>query len=210
MRYEKTHKESTHRRILEVASRRFRQQGFSGVGVATIMADAGLTHGGFYSHFSSKDALIEEVIAESMDEFFRRMMEAVQDDGLKGFVRYYLREKHRDRPEKGCPVSTFSVEIGSQSEKAREIFTKKYLRMVEHIESLLPEPNRKRALAIYSSLVGALQLSRVVSDAKLAGQILEAGQKAAFRLAKIKPQSEEIPTMAVPPDPSPSENSAAS
>ncbi len=198
MRYEKTHKETTHRRIVEVASRRFRREGFSGVGVAAIMAEAGLTHGGFYSHFSSKDALIEEVISESMDEFFRRMMEAVQDEGLKGFVRYYLREKHRDRPEKGCPVSTFTIEIGRQSGKAREVFTKKYERMVDHIESLLPEPSHKKALAIYSGLVGALQLSRIVSDSKLSDQILESGQKAALRLAKIKPQPQEENAPPVP------------
>ena len=101
MRYGKDHKENTHRRVVEVASARLRKEGLDGVWVATLMGEAGLTHGGFYSHFASKEALVEEVIEAGMDETFARVTEVSKEGGLEGLIRFYLRPSHREHPERG-------------------------------------------------------------------------------------------------------------
>ena len=103
MRYQKDQKEITHRRVVEVAAARFRKDGLDGVGVATLMGEAGLTHGGFYSHFASKEALIQEVIDTGMDDSFARLTESTEGAGIEGFIRRYLRPSHREHPERGCP-----------------------------------------------------------------------------------------------------------
>lgn len=183
MRYAKDHKENTHRRVVEVAAARFRKEGLAGVGVATLMGDAGLTHGGFYSHFASKEALIREVIEAGMDETFARITEAAKSGGIEAFIRHYLRASHREHPEKGCPAAVLGPEIARHSEATRSAFTRKLRRMVSHIESLLPYPDIETAQAVCATLVGTLQLALTVSDARLSDQLLKAGQAAALSLA---------------------------
>jgi TetR/AcrR family transcriptional regulator, transcriptional repressor for nem operon len=184
MRYKKDHKENTHRRVVEVAAARFRKEGLDGVGVASLMGDAGLTHGGFYSHFVSKEALIEEVIEAGMDDSFARIIEASRDGGIEAFIHFYLRPSHREHPERGCPAAALGPEIARHSKATRSAFTRKLRRMVSHIESLLPNPNAETARAIFATLVGTLQLARTVSDPELSDQLLTAGQAAALSLAR--------------------------
>jgi TetR/AcrR family transcriptional regulator, transcriptional repressor for nem operon len=183
MRYRRDHKENTHRRVVEVAAARFRKEGLESVGVATLMGDAGLTHGGFYSHFASKEALVKEVVEAGMEESFARIIEASREGGIEGFVRFYLRPSHREHPERGCPAAALGPEIGRHSKATRSAFTRKLRRMVSHIESLLPNPNVEIAQAIFATLVGTLQLARAVSDSALSDQLLKAGQEAALSLA---------------------------
>lgn len=184
MRYDKDHKENTRRRVLEVAAARFREDGLDSVGVATLMGDAGLTHGGFYSHFPSKEALIEEVIDTGMDEDFKRIKAATQEGGIEAFIEYYLRPAHRDNPSRGCPAAALTPEIARRSPATRQAFTRRLERMVAYIDSLLPESNIEVARAIFGTMLGALQLARTVSDEKLSDQLLKSGQAAALLLAR--------------------------
>jgi TetR/AcrR family transcriptional regulator, transcriptional repressor for nem operon len=184
MRYRRDHKENTHRRVVEVAGARFRKEGLDSVGVATLMGDAGLTHGGFYSHFASKEALVEEVVEAGMEETFARIREASKEGGIEGFIRFYLRAGHREHPEKGCPAAALGPEIGRHSKATRNAFTRKLRRIVSLIASLLPNPNAEIAQAIFATLVGTLQLARAVSHSALSDQLLKAGQEAALLLAK--------------------------
>lgn len=184
MRYSTDHKEETHRRIIEVAAKRFRTDGIDNVGVASLMGDAGLTHGGFYSHFKSKDALVAEVIESGMNDSYDRISAASKDGGIEAFIRTYLRPENLEHPERGCPAAALGSELRRQPKPAREAFTRKYKRITSHIESLLPPGNIQLARAIFATLAGSLQLARTVPDPKLASEILASGQSAATTLAR--------------------------
>src|SRR4029450_10554690 len=143
------------------------------------MGDAGLTPGGFYSPFASKEALIEEVVEAGMEETFERVVESSREGGIEAFIRFYLRPSHREHPERGCPAAALGTEIGRHSKATRNAFTRKLRRIVSHIASLLPTPNAETAQAIFATMVGTLQLSRTVCDPELSDQILKAGLAAA-------------------------------
>jgi TetR/AcrR family transcriptional repressor of nem operon len=185
MRYDKSHKETTHRRVVETASARFQKEGLDSVGVANLMKDAGLTHGGFYSHFPSKEALIEEAIVSSMEATFARLCRVAEDGGIEEFIRYYLRPGHRDHPEKGCAAAALAAEIARHSKPTRAAFTEKTRKLISLIEARLPKPDAATARAIFATLVGAIQLSRAVSDSKLSDKMLEAGETAALSLVRM-------------------------
>jgi TetR/AcrR family transcriptional repressor of nem operon len=185
MRYDKSHKETTHRRVVETASARFRKEGLDGVGVANLMKDAGLTHGGFYSHFPSKEALIQEAIVSSMEATFARLSGAAENGGIEEFIRMYLRPAHRDHPEKGCAAAALGCEIARHSKATRAAFTDRVRKLVSLIEMRLAKPDASTARAIFSTLMGALQLSRAVSDRDLSDKMLEAGETAALALVRM-------------------------
>src|SRR6187402_2233120 len=129
MRYTPDHKEATHRRIVETAAERFRKEGLEAVGVASLMADAGLTHGGFYSHFPSKEALVGEALIAAMEATFTRLSQAGETGGIQGLIEYYLRPTHRDRPERGCVAAALAGEIARQPSKIRTAFNRGYERV---------------------------------------------------------------------------------
>src|SRR3954466_10350039 len=112
MRYTKDHKQATRQRILEAAGRRFKRDGIDGAGLATVMADAGLTNGAFYAHFSSKEDLVANVLAKQL-RAQRRSLDAEPSDraGLEPFVRSYLSAEHRDQLAEGCPSAAMLDEI---------------------------------------------------------------------------------------------------
>jgi AcrR family transcriptional regulator len=193
MRYPKEHKDQTRRRVVEVASARFRREGLDGVGVASLMSEAGLTHGGFYSHFPSKEALIEEVFASGMEENFQRLAEASEQGGIEGFVGRYLRPGNREHPERSCPAGALGSEIHRHSRKAREAFARKLERTVAKLRELLPASRKDRAEAIFAVLVGTIQLARAVPDLAQSDQILESGKAAALALATEPNQKEVSP-----------------
>jgi TetR/AcrR family transcriptional regulator, transcriptional repressor for nem operon len=184
MRYEKSHKETTRRRVVETASARFRKEGLDGVGIASLMNDAGLTHGGFYSHFASKEALIAEAVASSMEGTFANLSRAAENGGIEEVIRVYLRPRHRDHPEKGCAAAALAAEIARQSKPTRTAFTKKTNALISFIEKQLPNPDAATARAIFATLMGALQLSRAMSDRALSDKMLEAGETAALALVR--------------------------
>lgn len=181
MRYDKDHKDRTHRHVLAVASERFRRDGFAGVGVASLMKDAGLTHGGFYGHFRSKQALVEAVISEGLEDTLHHLETAATD--IESLVDFYLRPEHRENRAQGCAAAALAAEIVREPKRARTAFTRKLARIIAHIRSLLPDRNEHRAQAIFALLVGILQLSRAVSDRTLSDQLLQAGRTAVLALA---------------------------
>lgn len=195
MRYEKGHKEQTRKRVVDVASARFRAQGIEATGVAGLMADAGLTHGGFYAHFKSKDDLVREAIAEAHARSRETWTNEVQaakergEDGLEVIVRRYLRTAHRDRPEAGCSVAALAQEVARNDLKTRDVMAHAADEIVAIIASELPsslleEKARETAYAIFGLLIGTLQLARVTTDKALSESILQSGQDAALRLAR--------------------------
>src|SRR5918993_1990533 len=195
MRYEKGHKDQTRKRVVDVAAARFRAQGIGGTGVAGLMADAGLTHGGFYAHFKSKDDLVREAIAvahaRSRETWAKEVLAAKErgEDGLEVIVRRYLRTAHRDRPEAGCSIAALAQEVARNAPETRHVMAQAADEIVAIIASELPasvpdEKARETAYAIFGLLIGTLQLARVTTDKALSESILQFGQDAALRLAR--------------------------
>ncbi|MGJ4856882.1 TetR/AcrR family transcriptional regulator [Labrys sp. La1] len=190
MRYDKGHKDETHRHILETAALRLLRDGIDGTGIAPLMADAGLTHGGFYSHFASKDALVREAVTHTLTQRRGKLRRSAEraDDPIEGLIRYYLRPIHRDTPGQGCAIAALSGEIARQSEKTRAAFTEELFGSIGVIADHLPggdaEARRSTALAIMALLAGTLQLARVVPDPEQSNAILENGVEAALKLAR--------------------------
>lgn len=193
MRFEKGHKERTHGHILDVASRRFRQDGFSASGLAAVMSDAGLTNGAFYGQFASKEALLQEVLASSLS-WQRAQLERVGQDGavIEDVIRRYLDRSHVGRLGEGCPSAALLPEVGRQSETTRQAYADGLTSYVCVLSQYLPDPgseaSKRRAMALFSLLVGTLQIARAMPDATLAEDILESGVEAALALIG---QSEE-------------------
>ncbi len=182
MRFEKGHKEKTRKRILDVASRRFRKDGAAASGVAGIMAEAGLTNGAFYAHFESKESLLQETLADTMAD---RRAQLERDIGvgssIEDAIRWYLNKPHFEEGEEGCPSAALLPEIGRQSESTRKAYEDGLLSFVSALAAYLPDPgaasSKQRAMAIFSLLVGTLQIARAVTDEALAEGILEAVSK---------------------------------
>jgi AcrR family transcriptional regulator len=186
MRYEKGHKDSTRQRIVEVASRQFREHGVAAVGIAGIMSDAGLTNGAFYAHFDSKEDLVREVLSHA--GFRNKLSRAAENGtGLEGAIRDYLSQNHRDNPGQGCPTSALVSEIARHPRATRDAFTGKVDGVIELIAAGLDAASeaerRRKAVAIYALIVGTLQLARAVSDKRLSGEILQSGADEAVTLA---------------------------
>ncbi|MFC5740216.1 TetR/AcrR family transcriptional regulator [Dyella tabacisoli] len=190
MRYAKGHKESTRERIVQAASRRFRQDGAEGVGVAALMAEAGLTHGGFYSHFDSKEALLRAAVEDSMTQTLDELTRLAKryGDDVTALARGYLHHQHRDHPESGCAAAALAPELARHAPDTRAVFTVRLQALFKLIEARLPPTlpaaqRRERSMAIFAALMGSLQLARAVDDAALSERILQGGIHAATILA---------------------------
>ena len=157
-------------RILDAASRMFREKGFDAVSVAAVMQAAGLTHGGFYGHFTSKD----DLFAKSLDHVLAT--KADPGPGFDEFVRAYISPAHRDDPGQGCPTAALASEARLQSPEAREALTAGLRAQVERLAQALPGESpadqRRAAMGVWSAMVGALILSRAVNDPALSEDIL--------------------------------------
>lgn len=166
-------------RILEVAGALFRERGFDGIGVADIMKRAGLTHGGFYGHFASKDDLAAEITSRVLDRdgWLERLTGAARPSA-GDVVRAYLSRRHRDDPGHGCLFAALGSDVARQPRSVRRAFTDGLRLRVETLRRILPARSaaarRRKALAMLSGLVGALILSRAVDDPKLSDEILDA------------------------------------
>lgn len=170
----------TRRRIVETAAREFREKGIHATGLADVMAAAGLTHGGFYRHFSSKDQLITEACGLGMEALVEKA-EAVSSrcEGKSAFeaiVGSYLDPKHRDNLADGCPLAGLGSELARSDEETRAAVSAGLLGLVD----LLTKQSRRRkreaaksdALFAVSAMVGAVTLSRIVTDPQLSAEIL--------------------------------------
>jgi TetR/AcrR family transcriptional repressor of nem operon len=194
MRYGKEHKEETHKKVVEAASRRFRKDGIEATGVVDLMADVGLTHGGFYAHFSSKETLVKEAIAAASQKSRERLEREIENaraegrDPLEQVVRQYLTALHRDRPDRGCCVAALGSEIARHPRKTREAFTEGLEKTIGIIANALPErvtsQRKEKACAIFSTMIGTLQLARAVSDSTLSQSVIDAGIAAALQIGR--------------------------
>ena len=186
MRYSREHKLETHARIVKKASVQLREKGAHGVGVADLMKDAGLTHGGFYAHFDSREALVIEAFAHAMDrgnERWRKLAEqTAPDKRLAAIVDSYLTKAHRDDPGNGCAIPTLGAEIARESPKTRKAFAAKLEQMVdilaEQIPALPRKTARKQAMATLATMMGTLVLARVAGNGEFSDEILAAGREA--------------------------------
>lgn len=189
-----TRKEITHERIVDAASRALRKYGYAGVAVAEVMKDAGLTHGGFYAHFASREALLVEAIehaGKSAVSRFRTNFDARRADGMRPFRAYvetYLDDAFLAHPETGCPVAALCSEMPRQTPEVREASSARVRRMIEVLRQMLPEgfPPEQAALVV-GSLIGAMQVARAVGSLE-EGRAVLAASRAAL-IAQYDPQS---------------------
>src|ERR1700712_4531417 len=186
MRYSKEHKLETHARIVKKASVRLREKGAHGVGVADLMKDAGLTHGGFYAHFESREARVIEAFGYAMDrstDRWRKLAEQTPPDKrLATIVNSYLTTTHRDDPGHGCAVPTLGAEIARESPRTRKAFAGRLEQMVEMLADQIPgvsrKAARKQAMASLATMMGTLVLARVAGNGEFSDDILGAGRDA--------------------------------
>jgi TetR/AcrR family transcriptional repressor of nem operon len=162
----------TRRNIVDAAARLFRARGIDAVSVADIMQSLGLTVGGFYRHFESKEALVAEAIESAS---LQSMSGAVEAEAL---LASYLSMAHRSNLERGCPVAALCSEVAHQGRVTRKAFSAAVERLVARVESAAPGMDKKRVLVTATELVGALMLARATTDEKLAREILDAASSA--------------------------------
>jgi TetR/AcrR family transcriptional regulator, transcriptional repressor for nem operon len=200
MRYSKEHKQETHTRIVKKAAVLLREKGAHGIGVADLMREAGLTHGGFYAHFDSREALVIEAFAYAMDRSTERWRQIVAqtpaDKRLATIVESYLTSVHRDDPGHGCAVPALGAEIARESPKTRKAFANKLDQMLDMIAEQMPDvprkTARKQAMATLATMAGTLVLARVAGNSELSDDILAAGREATLgHAAPAKPAAKK-------------------
>ena len=179
-RYGRDRKVSTRRAIVEAAGRRLKLDGIDGSGVTTLMHDAGLTNGAFYTHFSSKDELVTTAIADQLARQRATLRAVATDrDGVEAFVRFYLSAAHRDDRSEGCPSAALLDEVARCSVTARAVYSAGVTAIIDDIAAVL-DPNNPtcangRAWVLIVSLIGTLQMARAVLDPGLSDAVLEHG-----------------------------------
>ncbi|MGI9125356.1 MAG: TetR/AcrR family transcriptional regulator [Mycobacterium sp.] len=179
-RYSADHKSQTRKRILETAGRHFKQHGIDSSGIAAIMSDADLTNGAFYAHFTSKDDLVANVVADQMRGWQETLGSAPLDRAaLEDFVRGYLSPHHRDHPDTGCPSAALLDEIGRCDKATRRAYTQGMQEFVDAVATCLspddPSAAHPQAIGLFTICVGTLQLARAVTDRRLSDDILKSG-----------------------------------
>ncbi|NBF03834.1 TetR family transcriptional regulator [Pseudomonas sp. Fl5BN2] len=174
MRYSADHKAQTHKRIIKEASKRFRRDGIGATGLQPLMKALGLTHGGFYSHFKSKEELVEKALSVAADDLDTHCAKLfAQEHPLVAFIDNYLSEWHQSSPDQGCPLPTMSSELGQRGQPSPTTDAVLTARVTQVAATLEGENKSQRSLLIMSTLVGALMLSRSVESPELSVQILE-------------------------------------
>jgi TetR/AcrR family transcriptional regulator, transcriptional repressor for nem operon len=181
-RTDPSRKEATHARIVETAARAIRRSGYGGSGVADIMKEAGLTHGGFYAHFDSREAMLAEAAdragAETVATLERIAAAVPPEQALEAMLRAYLSKAHVEGIESGCAVAALGSEMPRQSGRVRRAATRRIKEMIDLVARQLPEWGKpgahERALVTLATAVGALVVARAVDDPKLSEALREA------------------------------------
>jgi TetR/AcrR family transcriptional repressor of nem operon len=171
-----------HERIVDAAAQLFRERGFDGVAVADLMKEVGLTHGGFYGHFSSKEELMAEASVRALTQALERWSELAEhahENPLPALAEAYLSRAHRDDPGAGCLVAALGPEVSRQGPAVRRAVTD-YLRSAcDLLARMVPgrskAARRQKVIATYATLVGAMVMARAVDDRALSQEILDAG-----------------------------------
>lgn len=178
MRKSKLETAQTRQRIVETAATEFRRSGINGIGIADLMSAAGLTHGGFYRHFESKDQLVAEAFAASAAVLRKGKGKG---NGFKAAVSTYLSTTHRDNPSGGCPLAALGSELVRSEKATRIAATQAFVGLVDTIaaqlDELRPDVAKRKALVTVTTMIGALTMSRVVFDTKLSAEILQQTKK---------------------------------
>jgi|SRR6202521_587480 TetR/AcrR family transcriptional regulator, transcriptional repressor for nem operon len=182
MGHSQADKDESHDRIVRAAAARFRKTGVEGIGVADLMKDAGLTHGGFYRHFASRDELVAEAVERALRDG-GRSVEAVVNSRrpptvlLGALVDGYLSAAHRDDLATSCAVTTLAGDVARSNDRARSAYTRQVGTYLELLIKLIPgdkqKSRRMKAIAALSTLVGAVSMARAVNDEKLSREILK-------------------------------------
>lgn len=178
-------KEASHERIVEAAARAIRRSGYDGTGVADIMKEAGLTHGAFYAHFASREAMLAEAAdragAESNAIAARVVASAPPEQALQALVQVYLSKEHLASIETGCPISALGSEMPRQTPEVRRAATQRIKEMMDLVARQYPDWGQpgahERALVTVATMVGTLMLARAVDDAALSDALCSATLK---------------------------------
>ena len=180
MGHSKAEKTETHKRVVKIASKRLRESGLAGVGIAELMKDAGRTVGGFYKHFDSRDDLVAQAISSAFGTWKRQMDAAASGGPPFSYARLiddYLSEAHRNNPGTGCLYSALAGELARSGKRTRALVTEQIRKDIQLIAGLLPGKDkraaRSNAILTFSALVGAMALARAVSDEALYREILD-------------------------------------
>jgi TetR/AcrR family transcriptional regulator, transcriptional repressor for nem operon len=184
MRKSKQEAAKTRERIVTVAAEEFREHGLVATGLADLMSAAGLTHGGFYRHFDSKDELIKEASAAALAAMLDGLAAAsgkLGRTGLKTVAAKYLSTEHRDHPREGCPLAALGSELARADAETRNAATAGFLRLVdilaEQFDPTHPSEGKKKAIVAAVTMIGALTMSRIVTDAALSKSLLRNVEK---------------------------------
>jgi AcrR family transcriptional regulator len=180
-------KEQTRERILRAAARAIRKHGYEGVGVADVMKEAGLTHGGFYAHFDSRDALLAAAVdqagAESTENLNRAVAAAKRGEELMALVDTYLDDRHVAAPERGlgCAIAAAGSEVPRQQAEVRRAAGRRIKELIGFVERQFPEWGKsaahEKAMGVVASMVGALMLARAVDDPQLSKAIRKSARE---------------------------------
>lgn len=181
MRVSREQASQNRERVLDVAARLFREKGFDGIGVADLMKAAGLTHGGFYGQFASKEELMAQACERGFvraEQVWEQVAAQAPDAPMAAVMRTYLSPQHRDNPGEGCVLAALGADIARQGPTLRHSITDGTRHMVALFAALMPGRSkalqRERALVAYASMVGALVLARAVDDEALSQEIMDA------------------------------------
>lgn len=180
MRYDAEHKQKTRERVLKEAARAIRAEGPHRIGVAGVMARAGLTHGGFYAHFASKEAFVAEAIGQMFEDGPTAMLKKMQGEpprqALRNYINFYLSAAHRDTRDSGCPLPFLAAEAPRLAEPSRERYARGAARLTEilatHLAALDVAHPEDEASAMLAQLVGAVSLARAETDPERSDAIL--------------------------------------
>ena len=180
MRYQPEHKAETRRKIVQDASRRVRSEGLNGAAVTAVMRDAGLTHGGFYKHFSSKDELLLESLQEAFREVAAMLVKAAEQappqSAWKAIVKTYLSVEHCAHPDRGCPMAALASELPRAGKEMKGQILAEMTNYKNQVLRFMPgrrAADKERAFTvIFSTMVGALEIARIMPDAAAREKVL--------------------------------------
>lgn len=181
-------KAQNYQRLIAIAAKAFRRKGLDGLSVPELMKAAGLTHGGFYRHFASRDELVAEALDRAFDDARVDLFEELKPDAagslLPRFIETYLSQHHRDNPGRGCVLASLSSDVQRSSKGARNVYTRRFKRYIREINELMRgDGDEEKAMALLSLMAGSVIISRALSDEALAKSVLDASLKLASEAA---------------------------
>jgi len=189
MRYRPEHKAETHRKIVKDASRRVRTEGLNGAAVVAVMRDTGMTHGGFYKHFASKDELLVESLKEAFREIVETLVRAAEQaprgEAWKAIVKTYLRPEICEHPEHGCPLATLGPELARADKRMKPQIVAELVNYKSQMLPFMPgrrTVDRERAFfAIFSTMIGATEIARILPDLAMREKVLRTAREFLLR-----------------------------